>query len=188
TVTPGSTAPDASLTVPVMVAWAYAVAGIDEISATHTSRVTSFTAARIFAPLVCPTVLLDSNQARNVYRSLAGARGLVCVVFKELGEVIRQHPVEVLVAHDDVLMLDVHRYASRLTEVPLRAGDGPLRGHGAIVIDAPDADVRLVRRETLGRERGRLIAVVVENTRNAHENLAGRRIHRHPVAGRHSRD
>jgi len=44
TVTPGSTAPDVSLTVPVIVAWANAAAGTKTV---HTSTTVTFARARI---------------------------------------------------------------------------------------------------------------------------------------------
>jgi hypothetical protein len=47
TVTPGSTAPDVSLTMPAMVACAKAVAGVNAITATQTYLDTSFASARM---------------------------------------------------------------------------------------------------------------------------------------------
>jgi hypothetical protein len=53
TVTPGRTAPDVSLTTPAMVAWAYAVAGIDEIKRIqHVNRVRLAASSRICAPSI----------------------------------------------------------------------------------------------------------------------------------------
>src|SRR6266550_1167900 len=52
TVTPGRTAPDVSFTVPTMLAWAYAVAGIDEMKRIQQDNRESFASTRISALLV----------------------------------------------------------------------------------------------------------------------------------------
>src|SRR6266852_2687222 len=48
TVTPGRIAPDESFTVPAMLAWAYAVAGIDEIKRIQQANRGNFASTRIF--------------------------------------------------------------------------------------------------------------------------------------------
>src|SRR5262245_2605053 len=76
TVTPGSTAPDASLTVPARLAppaWANASAGV---SRSRNARVTrDFADTRIQTSLLCPLRGARSKCARGQVQTLTGPRG-----------------------------------------------------------------------------------------------------------------
>src|SRR6185436_9789720 len=72
TVTPGSTAPDASLTTPAIVAWAYVTAGVKAITAIHRHRVASFASARMSISFWLDVIRADVHPGRALACSGTG--------------------------------------------------------------------------------------------------------------------